>query len=117
MRKILNAVIVIPLALVLLAFAVANRQIVTVSFDPFSSSDPSVALRLPLFAVIIAVAILGVFAGGFATWWRQGGWRRRARDLDAQARRLRAEIDSLKSPPAGGAGQGHPIPPLPPYGA
>ena len=40
-RKIVTAVIVIPLAVVILAFAVANRQIVTVSFDPFSSANPA----------------------------------------------------------------------------
>ncbi|MEI9804494.1 MAG: hypothetical protein WDN48_08580 [Pseudolabrys sp.] len=38
LRKIVTALIVVPLAAVIIAFAVANRQTVTVSFDPFSSS-------------------------------------------------------------------------------
>ena len=49
-------------------FAVANRHFVTVSFDPFNSERPSFAVTLPLFVLIIAVAILGVLAGG----WRPG---------------------------------------------
>ena len=38
LRKIVTAIIVVPLAAVIVAFAVANRQTVTVSFDPFSSA-------------------------------------------------------------------------------
>jgi len=64
MRKFLNAVILIPLGLIFIAFAVANRHAVTVSFDPFNSHDPSLGFTLPLFVVIIAVAVLGVVAGG-----------------------------------------------------
>jgi uncharacterized integral membrane protein len=33
--------IVVPLAVVIIAFAVANRQSVTVSFDPFSATSPA----------------------------------------------------------------------------
>ena len=49
-RKIVTAVIVVPLAVVIVAFAVANRQTVTVSFDPFSSAAPAYAATVPLFA-------------------------------------------------------------------
>ena len=38
LRKIVAAVILVPLAIIIIAFAVANRQIVTVSFDPFNSA-------------------------------------------------------------------------------
>ena len=66
MRKLFTALIVIPLGLIFIVFAVANRHFVTVSFDPFNSADPSVAVRLPLFVVIILIAIMGVVAGGLA---------------------------------------------------
>src|SRR5487761_2491552 len=70
MRKFFTALVLIPLGLIFVVFAVANRHLVTVSFDPFNSSDPSVGVTLPLFVVIIAVAIAGVVAGGSATWIR-----------------------------------------------
>jgi uncharacterized integral membrane protein len=57
MRKFFTALVVIPLGLIFVVFAVANRHLVTVSFDPFNSTDPSVGVTLPLFVVIIAVAI------------------------------------------------------------
>jgi uncharacterized integral membrane protein len=76
MRKFLNAIVWIPLAVILVVFAVANRHLITVSFDPFNSNDPALGITLPLFVVIIAVAILGVVAGGSATWFGQRRWRR-----------------------------------------
>ena len=50
-RKIVTAIIVVPIAAVIVAFAVANRQTVTVSFDPFSSASPAYAATLPLFVI------------------------------------------------------------------
>ena len=97
MRKFLNAVILIPLGVVLVVFAVANRHLVTVSFDPFNSRDPSLGVTLPLFAVIIVVAILGVVAGSLATWFGQRRWRRAARQLEADARDMRAQLASLRT--------------------
>lgn len=97
MRKFLTALVVIPLGIVFIVFAVANRHLVTVSFDPFNSANPSVAVSMPLFVVIIVVAILGVAAGGMATWFRQRHWRRAARQHEADARRARSEIADLRA--------------------
>jgi uncharacterized integral membrane protein len=92
MRKFFTAVVLIPLGLLFIVFAVANRHPVTVSFDPFNSSDPSLAVTLPLFVVIIAVAIVGVVAGSCATWIRQRHWRRAARQREADARQAQAQL-------------------------
>ncbi len=97
MRKFFTALVVVPLGLIFVVFAVANRHEVTVSFDPFNSSDPSIAVRLPLFVVIIAVAILGVIAGGVATWFRQRRWRRVARQHEAEARLARAQLADMQA--------------------
>jgi uncharacterized integral membrane protein len=97
MRKFFTALVLIPLGLVFVIFAVANRHLVTVSFDPFNSIDPSIAVRLPLFVVIIVVAILGVAAGGSASWFRQRHWRRAGRQHEADARQARAQLDDLRA--------------------
>jgi len=95
-RKIVTWIVIVPLAAVIIAFAVANRQTVTVSFDPFSSTNPAYAATLPLFMVILIVLILGVVVGGVAAWIRQGKWRRAARRLDGEARALHDEIESIR---------------------
>ena len=95
-RKIVTAIVVVPLAAVIIAFAVANRQTVTVSFDPFSSTNPAYAATLPLFVAIFVVLILGVLIGGIAAWIRQSKWRRTARKLDADVRALHDEQDAIR---------------------
>jgi uncharacterized integral membrane protein len=97
MRKFFTALIVIPLGLLFVVFAVANRHFVTVSFDPFNTRDPSVGVTMPLFAVIIIVAILGVLAGGTATWFRQRHWRRAARQHEADAKLAQAQLAELRA--------------------
>jgi uncharacterized integral membrane protein len=96
LRKVLTIVIVVPLAVLIVAFAVANRQLVTVSFDPFSSADPAYAAKLPLFVLIFALTILGVIIGGIAAWLRQASWRRTARALDADVRTLHQELEAMR---------------------
>jgi uncharacterized integral membrane protein len=95
-RKIVSALIVVPLAVVIIVFAVANRQSVTVSFDPFSSTSPAYAATLPLFVIIFTVLILGVLIGGIAAWIGQAKWRRAARKRDADVRVLHQELDSIR---------------------
>ena len=96
MRKIVGALILVPLAIAFLVFAVANRPAVVVSFDPFDQARPALTLTLPLFALVLALMIGGVIVGGIAAWLRQRKWRRAARRAQAQARDLRAEVDRLK---------------------
>jgi uncharacterized integral membrane protein len=97
MRKFLTGVVLVPLGLIFIVFAVANRHLVTVSFDPFNSTDPSIAITLPLFVVLILVAIMGVVAGGLATWLGQRHWRRAARRHEADARQVRAQMADLRA--------------------
>ena len=95
MRKVLTYLVLVPLAIVLLMFAVANRQIVTVSFDPFSTTQPALSFTMPLFVLIFLLVILGVLIGGIAAWLRQSKWRRNARRLEADVEALRREMAVL----------------------
>jgi uncharacterized integral membrane protein len=95
-RKIIAAVILVPLAVIIIAFCIANRQIVTVSLDPFSAEHPAASLTLPLFALVIALLVLGVLIGGAAAWLRQSKSRRTARRLEREIADLHLEIEALK---------------------
>ncbi len=118
-RKIITTVIVVPLAAIIIAFAVANRQAVTVSFDPFSSTNPAYAATVPLFVLIFVLVIVGVIVGGVAAWLRQGRWRRTARKLDADVRLLHQELAAIRSrfgseAPTQPAGEPAALPVIPP---
>jgi uncharacterized integral membrane protein len=95
-RKVVTALVLVPLTIVLISFAVANRQSVVVSLDPFDRAHPALSYSLPLFALILVLVIGGVILGGAAAWLRQARWRRAARLAQREARQLRAELDTLK---------------------
>jgi len=104
MQKFFTGLVLIPLGLIFIVFAVANRHLVTVSFDPFGSGDTAFDLpATPLFAIIIAAMIVGVAAGGSATWFRQRHWRRAARQHEADARQARAQLAELRGAMSPGA--------------
>jgi uncharacterized integral membrane protein len=95
-RRIVSAVILVPLMVIVVAFAVANRQTVTVSFDPFSSTAPAYTVTLPLFVVLFAVLIAGVIIGGIAVWFGHRRNRRARRRLDGEVQQLHREIDGMR---------------------
>ncbi len=95
-RKIATAVVLVPLATILTAFAVANRQTIVVSFDPFDTTNPAYAASLPLFVLIFVLVIFGVILGGAAAWLGQMRWRWAARRAENENRDLRLENDLLK---------------------
>jgi uncharacterized integral membrane protein len=97
MRKFFSSLGLIVLGIALVTFAVANRHRVTVSFNPLDPSDPSLSATPPLFVLIIAVAILGVVAGGIGTWFGQRHWRRAARRHEADARQARTQLNDLRA--------------------
>jgi uncharacterized integral membrane protein len=96
LRSIVTAVILIPLAVIIIGFAVANRQAVTISFDPFDASHPAYSMTLPLFVLFFLLVIFGVLIGGIAAWMRQSRWRSAARRAEARNRALDAELTTLR---------------------
>ena len=98
MIRFLKVVFLVLCAGVLLGFAFANRDFVTVSFDPFSSANNAAfSVPAPLFAVVIVAAMLGVIAGALATWFSQGRHRRASRQSRVEAEKWRAQAQALKT--------------------
>lgn len=97
LRKIATILLLVPLAIALIAFAVANRHIVAVSLDPLDSAQPALSIRMPLFVLIFAFLIVGVLIGGFAAWLRAGRHRRASRALRADLAGLRREVEILNT--------------------
>ena len=58
-----SLILFVPLVTVAALFAVANRQDVILSFDPFARSD-ALSFVMPLYALVFMSLILGVILGG-----------------------------------------------------
>lgn len=97
MKAFFKALVLVPVALLVVLFSVANRAPVRVSLDPISRDAPAFALDLPLFAVILAAIAVGILIGGFASWLAQGKHRKAARVNRREAEKLRNEAQSLRA--------------------
>ena len=97
MKAFFKALVLVPVALIVVLFSVANRAPVRVSLDPISRDAPAFALDLPLFAVILAAIAIGILIGGFASWLAQGKHRKAARVNRREADKLRSEAQSLRA--------------------
>lgn len=97
MKAFFKALVLVPVALLIVLFSVANRAPVRVSFDPISRDVPVLAFDLPLFAVILVAIACGVLIGGFASWLAQGKHRKAARLNRREAEKLRGEAQSLRA--------------------
>ncbi len=98
MVRFLKIAVLVLCAIILLGFAFANRDLVTVSFDPFSTTDSAAfSIETPLFAVAIVAAMLGVVAGALATWLSQGRHRKASRLSRREAEQWRSQAQALKA--------------------
>jgi uncharacterized integral membrane protein len=86
----------LPLTIIMVAFAVANRQLVTVSLDPFSQTDPSFAMNVPMWVLFYAGILVGIIAGWFCAWFGQARWRRASRKAESELSVVRSENEKLK---------------------
>jgi uncharacterized integral membrane protein len=111
LRRLVRVVTLVPLAAVLVGFAVANRQAVSLSFDPFDPADPAHSLAVPIYLLVFAALIAGVMIGGAAAWIEQGKWRRARARLAAELRVIQAELSELRQRAA--ALDGRALPPGP----
>ena len=97
MKSFFKALILVPVALAIVLFSVANRASVPISFDPISRDAPTLVYNVPLFAVVLAALAAGVLLGGLASWLTQGKHRKAARRNRREVEVLRGEAQMLRS--------------------
>ena len=97
MIRFLKGLVLLPVAVVVIALAVANRSPVRLSFDPFSPDMPVFGVTLPLYAILFAAVGLGVLMGGCGAWLGQSGTRRTSAERRREIRRLEGETARLKT--------------------
>ncbi len=97
MKTVFRIIFFVPLALIILFFAMANRSPVQIGLDPLlapGESGPS--FEAPLFLVVLVSMALGVLAGGASTWVSHMPVRRAAKVARAEIKKTRVEIDKLR---------------------
>ncbi|MBB4016860.1 LapA family protein [Chelatococcus daeguensis] len=95
-KRFVKFLVLAPVAVVIVLLAVANRAPVELSFDPFSRTEPALAVTVPFFVVIFAAVMLGVLVGGIAAWLAQGKHRKAEKRYRREADRWRSEAEQLR---------------------
>lgn len=97
MIRFLKGLVLLPVAIVVVAIAVANREAVRLSFDPFAPDTPAFSVTLPLYAILFAAVALGIVVGGIGAWLGQAETRRKSRERRREIRRLEGETSRLRT--------------------
>ena len=93
--RLLKFLILAPVAAMLLIFAFANREPVTIYFDPIGGHGLN-PVQTPQYVALLLALAVGVVAGGLTTWFGQGRRRRAARGAQAEVARLRQELQAAR---------------------
>jgi uncharacterized integral membrane protein len=103
-RRIVGWFVLVPLCAALVVFALANRQLVVVNFNPFAPASEPGGIGVPLFLVLFLVLLVGVVLGGAATWFAQGRHRHNERHWRRHAEVLSRDLEAIRREPAGTGG-------------
>lgn len=97
MKKVLRWLVFIPVGALLVLFLIANRQLVALSLDPFSTESPALATPpVFLWVWLILAVLIGFFIGALGMWMSE-------RELRVRAKADRLELKALKKAAAAAA--------------
>lgn len=96
LKRFFNWVIGLPVAAVAIVFAVANRQWITVSLDPFNRDQPFASIEMPLWVLFFCGIFAGILAGWIGAWFAHGKWRRAAKEARIELVRVQHEHERLR---------------------
>lgn len=99
LTRFLMVVIVVPVAVILIALAVANRDLVPFTLDPFNPGNPALTIQMPFFIYLFLTLIIGVVVGSFATWIAQHRYRKMARQRGLEVKNLRVVAERASEAP------------------
>lgn len=113
MRNILTTLFLFVLGVFLISFFVANRQVVTINFDPISPDTPALATDVALFWALAASVMIGFLLGSIGMWISNTRLRQRSSQANRRIRELEREVALAKAnPTANGQGGGTNLPAL-----
>ncbi|MEM6461798.1 MAG: DUF1049 domain-containing protein [Pseudomonadota bacterium] len=95
-RKLINIIILVPVAIILIVLSVANRNVVTMALNPFDPGDAVLSVSAPFFVFLFLALMIGMVIGSIATWFKQGHYRKKARHEAKEAVRWHTEADKQK---------------------
>ncbi len=92
--KLIGRLVLGLIAIVIVTFALANRDPVTLSLWPFAED-----VTLPIYMAVLGALVVGLVAGGAISWLPKHRLRRHARSAERRAASLERAV-AAPGPPA-----------------
>ncbi|WP_041583134.1 LapA family protein [Bartonella australis] len=93
-RRIFSVVVLALLTIFLVALIIANRQMVTLTLDPFQINPENFTYRAPFFIWIFVFFSLGVLLSSMMSWFAQRRYRRALKESKAELEKLKMSINN-----------------------
>lgn len=90
MGRIISFFTMLVVGFLVILFSITNRQSVALDLWPLP-----LFVDVPIYAVVIATAVIGFIAGGIVAWFSGGRARRRARVESRRAHNLEKDLSTL----------------------
>jgi uncharacterized integral membrane protein len=90
--KLVHWLVTLPLAIILVIFAVSNREGAIVTFWPLP-----VTIEAPLYLVVLLALFAGFLGGELVAWINGRRWRREARRRARRIETLERELDAAQA--------------------
>lgn len=98
-------ILTLPLTIVVIAFAVANREFVPLDLWPFE-----IAVPLPVFVLVLGSMFIGFLIGALTMWLSSGKRRRQARVTRRRLTKLERDVQRQQDAVAAGTATRAPVP-------
>ncbi len=94
-KRFFLAIILVILTAFLLAFIVTNRQIVTLTLDPFRISSGNFTYHAPLFIWLFIFFGLGILLGSLTNWRAYHKCKKNLKKSKAELEKLKRSITDM----------------------
>ncbi|MHC5306227.1 lipopolysaccharide assembly protein LapA domain-containing protein [Bartonella sp. LJL80] len=91
-KRVISLIILIPIAIVLIAFIVANRESVALTLNPFQPGAEGLTYHAPFFVWLFVFLALGILIGGATMWLTQHRFRKALKDTQTELQGLKMDM-------------------------
>ncbi|GGY47110.1 LapA family protein [Parvularcula lutaonensis] len=112
MPRFLTTLFLLVMAIFLVVFFLANREPVTISFDPLPTNEPAIAFEVPLWAGLSGTLLIGFVLGAMGMWISSTRLRQRSSEHRRRVIELERELRSARESPAPERADGTNLPAL-----
>lgn len=94
-KRIILAIVLVTITVLLIAFIIANRQIVTLTLDPFRINSENFTYQAPLFIWLFIFFGIGILLSSIIHWFTCRKYKKALKESKAELEKLKISIADM----------------------